>query len=221
MDNTDNKDLLTVKEFAEAAGVTVQAIYPRIKGDLKRYFKEENGQKLIDKAGLELFIKSVPLKDFKELENDFKELEKSFKETLNQIKELEKELESSNKELEKQLEIKEIETAGKDKIIETRADEIETLKQQLTEKDKQISLLQADNAKQLQSIRDLTAAITAAQTLQAMEKQERLQLTQGGHDQSDTGGAGQSFDQESRADQSEEQDPPPKRGLFQRIFGKR
>lgn len=195
MDNTDNKDLLTVKEFAAAAGVTVQAIYPRIKGDLKPYFKEENGQKLIDKAGLEIFIKSVPLKDFKELEKNFKELEKSFKETLKNFK-----------ELEKQLEIKEIETAGKDKLIETQADEIETLKQQLTEKDKQISLLQA--------------ALTAAQTLQALEKQERLQLTQGGHDQSDPGGAGQSFDQESPADQTEEQDPPPKRGLISRLFSK-
>ena len=166
-------DLLTVKEFAAAAGVTVQAIYPRIKGDLKPYFKEENGQKLIDKAGLEIFIKSVPLKDFKELENNFKELEKSFKETLNQIK-----------ELEKQLEIKENETAGKDKLIETQAAEIETLKQELAAKNTQISLLQADNAQQLQSINNLTAALTAAQTLQAMEKQERLQLTQGGHDQS-------------------------------------
>jgi len=190
MDNTDNKDLLTVKEFAAAAGVTVQAIYPRIKGDLKPYFKEENGQKLIDKAGLEIFIKSVPLKDFKELEKNFKELEKSFKETLKDFK-----------ELEKQLEIKEIETAGKDKLIETQAAEIETLKQQLTEKDKQISLLQA--------------ALTAAQTLQAMEKQERLRLTK-----SDPGGPGQSFDQESRADQTEEQDPPTKRGLISRLFSR-
>lgn len=205
-------DLLTVKEFAAAAGVTVQAIYPRIKGDLKPYFKEENGQKLIDKAGLEIFIKSVPLKDFKELENNFKELEKNLKDTLKDFK-----------ELEKRLEIKENETAGKDKLIETQAAEIETLKQELAAKNTQISLLQADNAQQLQSINNLTAAITAAQTLQALEKQERLQLTQGGHDQSE--GAGLNPTPENAQDQSDTDTKaapePVKRSLWERIFKKK
>ena len=48
-------DYLTVTEFAEKVGVTPQAIYKRIKGDLAPYVKIENGVKLIQQSALELF----------------------------------------------------------------------------------------------------------------------------------------------------------------------
>lgn len=55
-------DLLTVKEFAEDAGVSIQAVYKRLKNEnnqLNNYVKIVEGKKLIDKAALSLFIKLV------------------------------------------------------------------------------------------------------------------------------------------------------------------
>lgn len=150
----ENNNLLTVKEFAQAAGVTVQAIYPRIKTDLKPYFKNENGQKLIDKAGLEIFIKTVPLKDFKELESNFKGLENAFKDALNQIK-----------ELEKQLENKEDEISSKRELIDSEAAKIDTLQDQLREKDEQLRRLEADFAKLKDELTDMRVKLAEVEAI--------------------------------------------------------
>lgn len=51
----DETIYLSVAEFAEAAGVTKQAIYKRLEGDLGHYAKEISGKKVINSTGLELF----------------------------------------------------------------------------------------------------------------------------------------------------------------------
>ena len=44
---------LTVQEFAQRAGVTVQAVYQRLEKDLKSYLKAEKGRKYIHSDALQ------------------------------------------------------------------------------------------------------------------------------------------------------------------------
>ena len=50
-----DKEYLTVKEFAAAAGVSNKAIYQQLKGRLEQYSQVINDVKMIDKKALELF----------------------------------------------------------------------------------------------------------------------------------------------------------------------
>lgn len=221
MDNTDNKDLLTVKEFAEAAGVSRQRIYKLMVDSLQPYIvKQENGYTLIKSEALGLFGKAVELKPCNPTElkpcnstqsginkgNEPNLVDSVQPDRVDSVQPYGVEtLQQQNAER-----VDSVQQQINNDYVRIPAKTLEMLQQQLTEKDKQISLLQAHTEQQQQSIRDLTAALNAAQALHAGTIQERLST-----------GAGQSFDQESRADQTEEQDPPPKKGLFQRIFGKR
>lgn len=201
-------DLLTVKEFAAAAGVSKQRIYKLMVDSLQPYtIKQENGYTLLKAEGLKLFGMSAELKPCNPIE-----------------------LKSCNDEQMQTGSGKDPETVEtlqpcrveslQQSVIDTQAAEIETLKQQLetlqdqlTAKDTQISLLQAHTDRQQQTIDSLTAALTAAQTLQALEKQERLQLqgdTQPGGDQSEAGDS-------STATAPNQTEGTPKRGLFARI----
>jgi len=51
------KEYLSVKEFAEAAGITPQAVYKKLNNQLKPYLKLVDGKKTIEKSALELFGK--------------------------------------------------------------------------------------------------------------------------------------------------------------------
>lgn len=228
----DNRELMTVKEFAEAAGVSRQRIYKLMVDSLQPYtVKQENGYTLIKSEALGLFGKAIELTAFNP-----KGLTACNSKTPQGLTAFNSTQNSSNKGIEPNLvdsvqpdrvdsvqpygvetlqqqnaeRVDSVQPSDNNDYVRIPAKTLEMLQQQLTEKDKQISLLQAHTEQQQQSIRDLTAALNAAQALHAGTIQERLST-----------GAGQSFDQESRADQTEEQDPPPKKGLFQRIFGKR
>lgn len=84
---------LSVKEFAQAAGVSVQAVYKRLSKDLEPFVKEVEGRKVIDKRAL----KEVYGKDQEELEekvdNDLINV------LLNQINLLTNELNQKNSEI--------------------------------------------------------------------------------------------------------------------------
>ena len=257
MDNTDKKDLLTVKEFAEAAGVSRQRIYKLMVDSLQPYtVKQENGYTLLKAEGLKLFGKAIELTAFNP-----KGLTACNSKTPQGLTACNSTQSGINKGNEPNLvdnvqpdrvdsvqqqnaeRVDSVQPSDNNDYVRIPAKTLELLQQQLTEKDKTISLLLTTNAEQLQSIRDLTAALTAeqlqsnnltaalnaAQALHAGTIQERLST-----------GAGQSFDQESRADQTEEQesradqteeqgradqteeqDPPPKRGLISRLFSRK
>lgn len=51
----ESKDLLTIKEFAEKAGVSQQRIYQRLAKDLKPYLKMVENKKMLKIEALELF----------------------------------------------------------------------------------------------------------------------------------------------------------------------
>ena len=84
---------LSVKEFAQAAGVSVQAVYKRLSRDLKPFVKEVEGRKVIDKRAL----KEVYGKDQEALEekvdNDLINV------LMNQINLLTNELNQKNSEI--------------------------------------------------------------------------------------------------------------------------
>lgn len=63
-------EYLPVKEFAEKAGVSIQAVYKRIKADLEEYTKEEDGVKLVSLEALELYKPTLNAKRAQALEQE-------------------------------------------------------------------------------------------------------------------------------------------------------
>lgn len=51
------KEYISIKEFAELAGVSQQAIYKQLNNKLKTYLKVVDGKKSLEKSALELFKK--------------------------------------------------------------------------------------------------------------------------------------------------------------------
>lgn len=51
----DQKEYLTIKEFADAAGVSKQAVYQRLTGTLKPYVSVKDGVKYLNIRALELY----------------------------------------------------------------------------------------------------------------------------------------------------------------------
>lgn len=96
-----SKDNLTIKEYAEKSGCTVQAVYQRLEKDLKPYLKIENGKKRLDIKALETIRN----------ENNSSTLTSDFKEIL-------KLLENQMAEKDRQLAEKDIQLTEKDRQIE-------------------------------------------------------------------------------------------------------
>lgn len=144
----ETAERLTVKEFAAAAGVSRQTIYNRLDKDLTRYLTEIDSVKYIDKAALQLFVSNLDSQVDSQIDKEF-----------------DTDLTGFDSNLTAYL-----------TMIDSLKEQIEALQQQLTVKDGQISFLQEQAARQLQTIDNLTAALTAAQTLHAMDKREQLQI---------------------------------------------
>ena len=53
-----NGELLTIKDVAQRAGVSTQAIYQRLDKDLKPYLQVKEGKKYLKAEALELFNKA-------------------------------------------------------------------------------------------------------------------------------------------------------------------
>lgn len=77
-----DKELLTIKEFAEAAGVSSQAVYQRLTKTLQPYVVEVNGKKHLKKEALELFVSTEQKAENKDVEQDSINLDKELIKTL-------------------------------------------------------------------------------------------------------------------------------------------
>jgi len=113
-------EFITLQEFAERAGVSVQAVYSRFNKIDKAFVKVENGRKYISTSALELFAKHHSSTVERPLMGE--------SDNLNKEQALQTQLESLKEQLEK---------------AEKRE---EWLKNQLAEKDKQIERLQVTNS---------------------------------------------------------------------------
>ena len=94
-------DFLTVREVADAAGVSVQAIYSRLDKDLKPFVNLVDGKKRLDKTVLRLFEKR---------ENESK--------VVNNNQELINLLKQQNEVLQRELEAKTEQLQAKDRQID-------------------------------------------------------------------------------------------------------
>lgn len=203
-------DLLTVKEFAAAAGVSTQRIYKAMKTTLQPYVANtENGLTMLKSDGLREFGLQ-PCNPVLQTESC-------------------KAQSSSNTGIDGDLS-PELATQGlqprvasdTNRLIDTQAAEIESLKAQLQAKDQQISLLQAHTDRQQQTIDSLTQALTQQQALNAAAAVIQKQLidqTEGATapepSPTETGNSSTATkEKENAADQTE---GTPKRGLFARI----
>ena len=181
-------DYITVRQFAESVGVSVQRIYQRIDSDLKPYLKTIKGQKMLSVEGLQLFNKSF-------LSSECSSLDKPDDKTLNllsseleSIQALNIELSAKNSELSERVQIldKDFKAISKElEIIKCENDSLKNenidLKAKYNAHEELITELKVDKKsaaehllakeKQLMEcnarIAELTATIKAAQEQQA------------------------------------------------------
>lgn len=96
------KQYISVKEFAERAGVTTQAVYQRLDKDLKKYCKIEGKYRKLDIEGLNLYQKEESEQE--NLQNIDKDLLKTLQDTLQvlttQLEAKDKQIAELNKRLE-------------------------------------------------------------------------------------------------------------------------
>lgn len=79
MDQKPEKDLLTVKEYAEAAGVTQQAVYQRLNKGLSSFVVEVEGKKYLKRQALEAVQERQEFKPIKpSVEQDSSKVEQGF-----------------------------------------------------------------------------------------------------------------------------------------------
>lgn len=181
-------DYITVRQFAESVGVSVQRIYQRIDSDLKPYLKTIKGQKMLSIEGLQLFNKSPLSTEYSSLVKSDDETFKCLSSKLESIQTANAELSAKNSQLLERIQIldndfkvacKELEiikcendslkaenidlkakyNAHEELIIELKSDK-KSAAEHLLAKDKQ---LMECNAR----IAELTATIKAAQEQQA------------------------------------------------------
>lgn len=77
-----DKELLTIKEFAEAAGVSSQAVYQRLTKSLQGYVVEVDGKKHLKREALGLFDGAEQKQENKAVEQDSTNLDKELIKTL-------------------------------------------------------------------------------------------------------------------------------------------
>ena len=140
---------LTVQEFAQRAGVTVQAVYQRLEKDLKSYLKAEKGRKYIHSDALQYMKHSS---DIKADSSQIKEDSRNIQEDSSQIKGNSSDIKADSSTQESGIDLQSV---------------IDTLREQLAVKDKQISDLAAALQTAQTMNESLTTALTAAQALHA------------------------------------------------------
>lgn len=96
------KEYLSIKDFAAAAGVSQQAIYKQLNNKLKNYLKVVDDKKMLEKSALSLFKKKDESTDtqqqlLKMLQTELNEKSQQLNEKDKQIAELQKLLDQAQK----------------------------------------------------------------------------------------------------------------------------
>lgn len=146
----DNKtEYLTIKDFAAAANVSTQRIYQRLAKDLQPYCKTENGKKYISIEGLKLFGKE-------DLQADLPNDTQGLANTLQEVAMLKTQL------------------AEKDKQIDLLQSQVAELKADKDKLNARLDKAEEERERFETNISNLTAALTAAQALHGMDKQQAV-----------------------------------------------
>jgi chromosome segregation ATPase len=200
MENME-KDLLTIKDFAQLAGVSVQSIYKKIgkqNNPIQRYLVELNGLKYIRRAALDVLYSPAPAvaasaAEVEEQPPQTDEPAKTKSSTDRLLDILEQQLEDQRRQL-----------AEKDKQIADQSRQISQLLEQLAENAKIINQQQQLTAMNTQFLLGQPAAATGEEVEPPAEEAAPAQ------------------EQNAAAAAPAEitPDTPQKLGFFQRIFGK-
>ena len=91
----EQKEFLTIKEFAEVAGVSSQSVYKRLNSTLKPYLSIKNGKKYLNIKALELYSDTDDKDNFL---NENNQLATNNNQLIQLLKD---ELEAKNKQIEK------------------------------------------------------------------------------------------------------------------------
>ena len=161
---------LTPKEFAEAAGISKQAVYKQMKSRLLPYIKIEKGQKKIDIAALtEYYIEAKQLKQPETTGSKPEETESKPEETESKPEETEKQ----PGKVEKSTERKPFPSA------ESRIEELESIiKRQAEENKKENEFLKEQIRQKDKTIENLLDNLKTAQQLAAADKKKLLDIEQ-------------------------------------------
>lgn len=91
----DQKEYLNIKEFAEAAGVSKQAVYQRLTGTLKPYVSIKEGVKYLNIRALELYKENDTVKKLKKYNQE----ESNNVQVDSMVELLKRELDQKNKQI--------------------------------------------------------------------------------------------------------------------------
>lgn len=202
-----DKGYFTVKEFAEKANISQQAVYKQINGRLKPYIHNVKGQKVIEAAAFKKFysteVQQPNNPDSTPEIQDFKPEDEQLNSTQIQPdnnNQKQQELEQQIKELQGQLK----------QIIENEQEEKQFLRDQIKQKDKQIESL-TDNLKIAQQL----AAADKKKVLELEAKQEEIRKAEVAV--SEDSAADPAADAAPKED-TKEQEQPKRKGIFARLF---
>lgn len=189
--------LYTVKDFAEQANISQQAVYKQINSRLKPFIHTVNGQKFIEAAALEKFYSTQIEQPFNP-DSTAKNLDIQPRVVQSDSTVIQPEkVEQKQHELEDQ--IKELQSQIK-QIVENEQEERQFLREQIKQKDKQIE--------------SLTENLKIAQQLAAADKKKILELEakQEENKQEEIAVA------VDPAAKEEEIEKPKRKGFFARLF---
>ena len=211
----ETKDLLTVKEFAEAAGVSRQRIYKLMVDSLQPYIvKQENGYTLIKSEALGLFGKAVELKPCNPTEL------KPCNSTQSGINK------GNEPNLVDSVQPDRVDSVQQQESPPDQSDIVGLLQKTIDELTKQLDVKDHQIAEQQQTIRDLTEGLKAAQALHAGTLQIAGAGQSSGAAAQESGepsadeSTGLNPTQEAQSETRAETAPEPvkKKGLLSRIF---
>ena len=209
---------LSVRQVANAANVSAQAIYQRADKDLKPFVKLIKGRKMLSVEVLQLFgvsdltstcqeepkeldkqLTRSEITDIQPLQQEVQELKQQLLDKQDQIKQLE--LDKHELELDKQLTT----TALKSQISSLESI-VETMTKQNDILNSRLDKAEAERERLEQTISNLTVALSAAQALHGIDKQQAVIEVK------------DPTEQESHPEQGPEQEPEQKRSFFSKIF---
>lgn len=148
----NNKDYLTIKDFAEAAGVTQQSIYRRLNDVLSPYVIMLNSRKVLKKQALEVYQKYLEEHGVNTcINNDINMLKRENTELNEQIYQLKHDI---------------LKLEHENTLIKQKAELLSEQTKQLQEMN---STLTAEQTVKNNQISELQTALKAAQTIQALQ----------------------------------------------------
>lgn len=147
-----NNDLLTIKQFADAAGVTQQSIYRRLNDVLSPYVIMLNSRKVLKKQALEVYQKYLEEHGVNTCIND----------DINMLKHENTELNEQIRQLKHDI----LKLEHENTLIKQKAELLSEQTKQLQEMN---STLTAEQTVKNNQIAELQTALKAAQTIQALQ----------------------------------------------------